>query len=128
MSYKYYNPNPLKKMVGDCVIRAISMAMCKSWKDTYIDLCTYGMEHGDIISSNSLWGSYLRENGFKIKTLPNECPECYTVYDFAIEHPFGTYILATGSHVVCLIDGWWYDTWDCREEVIAYYFERIEKI
>ena len=24
MAYKYYNPNPLSKSVGDCVIRAIS--------------------------------------------------------------------------------------------------------
>ena len=122
--FKYYNPNPLKKMVGDCVIRALSMAYGMTWRETYLELCAYGMANGDIISSNSLWGAYLKEHGFKVKSLPNDCPNCYTVYDFAQDHPYGTYILCTGTHVVTLIDGIWYDTFDCREEVIAYFFEK----
>lgn len=28
MSYINFNPNPDRKLVGDCVIRAISKAMC----------------------------------------------------------------------------------------------------
>ena len=36
--YSYYNANPYKIRVGDCVIRAISKALNQSWEDTYIDL------------------------------------------------------------------------------------------
>lgn len=35
MSYINFNPNPDRKLVGDCVIRAISKAMDQSWDDTY---------------------------------------------------------------------------------------------
>lgn len=35
MSYINFNPNPDRKLVGDCVIRAISKAMNQSWEDTY---------------------------------------------------------------------------------------------
>lgn len=128
MKFKYYNPNPHKKMVGDCVIRAISMALGMTWVDVYKELAKYGIEHGDIMTSNSLWGSFLREHGFKVKTLPNDCPDCYSIYDFALEHPFGTYVLCTGTHAVCLYDGWLYDIWDCREEIISFYYERTVKI
>ena len=36
--FKEYNPNPVGNNVGDCVIRAITKAMDKSWEDTYIDI------------------------------------------------------------------------------------------
>ena len=35
MGYINYNPNPARKLVGDCVIRAISKVTEQSWEDTY---------------------------------------------------------------------------------------------
>ena len=32
MSYIFANPNPLDKMVGDCVVRAISLCEDLSWE------------------------------------------------------------------------------------------------
>lgn len=34
MSFIYYNSNPERKLVGDCVIRAISKATDQTWEDT----------------------------------------------------------------------------------------------
>ena len=124
MAYQYYNPNPCKKNVGDCVIRAIAMAFDVSWNDAYTNICLYGIEKCDIPSSNSLWGSYLKEHGFKVRVLPDSCPSCYSVIDFVAEHPIGTYVLATGSHVVTAVNGDYYDSWDSGNEIVAYYFEK----
>lgn len=38
MGYINYNPNPARKLVGDCVIRAISKVTEQSWEDTYLGL------------------------------------------------------------------------------------------
>ena len=57
-------------------------------------------------SANNVWGSYLRDIGYKRYIIPNTCPDCYTVRDFCIEHAHGRYILATGSHVVAVVDGY----------------------
>jgi len=56
--------------------------------------------------------------------VPDRNSACYTVSDFAKAHPNGTYILAMPSHVVCVKDGNWYDTWDSGMEVPIYYFVR----
>ncbi len=126
MAYMYYNSNPFGKIVGDCVIRGVAKVLDISWLEAYTQLAMYGMDKGDIPSSNALWGSYLKENGFKVSPLPDDCPDCYSVKQFADEHKKGTYLLATGSHVIPLIDGIYYDTWDSGNEVVTYYFERVE--
>ncbi len=124
--YVEYNPNPQQKIiVGDCVIRAISKAMGMSWKETYLELTLQGISMGDLPNANGVWGAYLQEHGFKRFIIPNGCPlNCYTVRDFCIDNPTGTYILATGTHAICVIDGNHYDAFDSSMEVPIYYFKR----
>lgn len=38
--------NPLGKLVGDCVIRAIAIATGMTWDETYIVLSDYGIYRG----------------------------------------------------------------------------------
>ena len=75
-------------------------------------------------SANYVWGSYLRRCGWNRSAIPNSCPDCYTVADFAAEHPDGTYILAMATHVVCVENGDWLDTWDSGDEVPLYYWQK----
>jgi hypothetical protein len=77
-------------------------------------------------SANHVWGKYLRNKGFERKVIPDSCPDCYTVKDFCDDHPKGTYILAISGHVVTVIDGAYYDTWDSGDEIPIYYWQRKE--
>lgn len=122
--FVYLNLNPENKIVGDCTIRAISLAMDQDWTDTYADLTMVGRFLHDMPSSNSVWGEYLLLNGFKRHIIPNTCPACYSVRQFARDYPVGTFILATGSHVVTVIDGDYYDTWDSGDEIPIYYWRK----
>ena len=124
--YNYYNANPYKIRVGDCVIRAISKALNQPWEDTYIDLTIQGYLMGDLLSSNAVWGAYLKSKGFTRDIISNDCPECYTIEDFCNEHPKGTYIIGTGTHAVCVEDGCVFDTWNSSGEVPIYFYYKGE--
>lgn len=124
MAYEYFNNNPSDKKVGDCVVRAVSLATNESWDKTYIALSLLGFLMKDVFSSNAVWGAYLMQNGFDRYAIPNTCPECYTISDFASDHPKGVYVLATGTHVVTVIDGSYMDSWDSGSEIPQYYFKR----
>lgn len=122
--YIEFNPNPKKKRVGDCVIRAICKALDMDWDDVYIQLCLQGFKMKDMASSNSVWAYYLRSRGFLQITIPNTCPDCFTIRDFCKDNPHGTFVVGTGSHVVAIVDGNYYDAWDSGDEIPVYYFRR----
>lgn len=117
-----YNPNPSKKRVGDCTVRAIAKAMDDDWEHVYVGLTAYGFMCRDMPSANNVWGRYLKQNGFCRYLVDDFGKEIYTVEDFCIDHPSGTYILAIDGHVVCVKDGYYYDSWDSGDEVPIYYW------
>ena len=124
--YSYYNANPYKIRVGDCVIRAISKALNQPWEETYIELCILGYIMGDWGSSNAVWNAYLKSKGFTREIVSNDCPECYTIEDFCNEHPKGTFIIGTGTHAVCVENGCVFDTWNSSGETPIYYYHKGE--
>ena len=119
-----FNPNPLGKSVGDCVIRALSRVLDKGWVWTYIELCIQGLLMADMPSSNAVWGAYLRSKGFHKENIPDTCPDCYTIADFSNDHPKGTYAVCTGNHVVAVIDGSVFDSWDSLRETPIFYWRK----
>ena len=124
MSFIQANPNPHNKLIGDCVIRAISIAENRSWDDVYLDLMAKGFMMKDMIESNELWNAYLHSLGYTRHIIPDTCPDCYTVRDFTEDYPEGTYILGTGSHAVAVVNGNHLDTYDSGSKVPIFYWKK----
>lgn len=121
-----YNPNPAGRMVGDCAVRAISKALNMGWEAAYIALTLNGLQMADMPSSNSVWGSLLRQHGFYRKNLPDTCPVCYTVEDFCEDNPKGLFVVGTGNHVVTIIDSCYFDSWDSGKEIVQFVWYKKE--
>lgn len=119
-----FNNNPVGRRVGDCSIRALSLALDTDWENAYLMSAINGYKMGDMPSSNSVWGAVLRQNGFYKHIIPNTCPDCYTFEDFAKEHGEGVYVIGTGSHVATVIDGVLYDAWDSSHEIPVFYWSK----
>lgn len=120
----FTNPNPQGSYVGDCVIRALAIAMNRRWYDVFADVSVKALQMSDMPSSNRVWAEYLKDEGWHRFIVPDTCPDCYTIKDFAGEHFKGTYIVGTGTHVVAVIDGDYYDTWDSGNEYPLYYWTK----
>ena len=117
---------PISARVGDCAVRAIAKALNVDWEKAYVMLAVNGFIMADIMNANNVIASVLRQNGFDRKTIDNTCPDCFSVKDFCKENPKGTFVLGTGTHVVTVVDGDYYDVWDSGDEIPAYYFNRKE--
>ncbi len=89
-----------------------------------MEIVLQGFMMHDMPSSNAVWSAYLHKNGFERRTLPNTCPDCYTIKDFTQDYPKGEYLVATGTHVVAIKDGNYYDTWDSGNEIPIYYWKK----
>lgn len=124
MSWISYNPNPEHKMTIDCVVRAVSIAEGISWEEAHKALSDKARAEADMPSVNPIWADYLKEKGYDLFGLPNTCPRCYTVRDFARDYNHGTYVLGTGDHAVAVIDGNYIDTWDSGDEIPMYFFRK----
>jgi len=122
--FRYYNPNPASARVGDCSIRAVAKALNIDWEKAYTLIAANGYQMGDVPSSNNVWGSVLRQHNFYREVIPNTCPDCYSVRQFCLDHPIGIYVLGTHNHVVTVVDGDYYDTWDSGDEIPVYFWTR----
>lgn len=121
--YVSYNANPTAARVGDCTVRAISKATGQNWEKTYIDIALQGLRMHDMPSANHVWGSYLDEKGYTRHIIPHNT----TVAEFAANNAQGAYILAISGHVVAVVDGNYYDTWDSGDEIPIYYWKKEKR-
>ena len=119
-----FNNNPTGRRVGDCAIRAVSVALGIDWEAAYALIAANGYALGDVIASDSVWGSVLRQHGFYRRSIHDQCPDCYTASDFCRDHPRGVYVLGFGGHTAAVVDGNIYDAWDSSREIPQYYWYR----
>lgn len=120
--YRNENPDNLNK--NDCAVRAVATFTQQNWETVYYAICAIGGLFHDMPHSNKVWGQYLVNLGYVRNQIPNTCPLCYTVKQFCIDFPKGRYLLTLEGHVVAVIDGDYYDTWDSGDETALYYWEK----
>lgn len=121
--WKKINPNPCRAEEPDCVVRAISIALGKTWDEVHWDLCELSHEMCTMPSVNWLWGMYLKQHGYRQFMLPESCPSCVSVKAFCRMFPVGRYVIGTGSHAVAVIDGNYCDAWDSGDEIPSYFWK-----
>jgi len=123
MPWQKFNNNPTGRTgIGDCAVRALSVALGIDWEQAYTELVAMGFAMADMPSSNAVIAGVLRKHGFNRASLDDTCPDCYTAEDFCQDHPQGVYVLGFGNHVATVVNGVIQDSWDSTMEYPQYFF------
>lgn len=121
--YKYYNPNPSKKEVGDCVERALCVVTDRDWLSVYDELCAVGRQVFAPPGHKTCYEKFLKDNGFTYVGVSNrKGTKRPTVAGFTKEHKTGSHLLVVANHLVGVKDGCYYDTWDSGEKCLYGYW------
>lgn len=113
--WKYYQPNKkdLKDKYGDCVIRALTKVMDKEWLEVFDELLPYARELQCNPNSKTCYTTFLTDKGFTYVGISNKKgTKRPTVQSFTKDHKEGVYFVTVANHVVAVVDGYFYDTWD----------------
>ena len=125
MEFIKYNNNPKQKRTNDCVIRALSLGLNKSWEDVYKDLTNLGIKKGLMPNDRNNWKQYLKDFGYKMEKMPKKLNgKRYTVEEFINELAYNkqTYIIKIANHLTVVKDKKLYDTWNCKNKCVGNYW------
>lgn len=122
--FHYYNANPKNIGVGDCVIRALSVAMRKSWEEVYDSLYEIGKKMKRMPNDKKCYQKYLEQNGWvKMKQPRKDDNTKYTGKEFCmyLSNNYASNIIAHIGchHVVCFTnDIGGYENWNNEYKVV----------
>lgn len=129
--FVYYQPNKkdIKDRYGDCTIRALTKTLGCTWLEAFDAMIPYCREYqcSNIFDLPSTIEREILDNmGFDYTGISNKRgSKRPTVDEFAKAHPNGTYICNVASHEVAVVDGKFYDTWDCGfKSLYGFYTKR----
>lgn len=110
--FRYYNNNPKKEIKGDCVIRAISLALGMNYYKIQKQLIeNSNFFNCDIIVKECY--KRLLEEEYHLKSIDANGK---TVEEITKDFPQNILIIRIPEHLTCAMYGVIYDIWDCSKE------------
>lgn len=127
--YKYFQPNKkdIRDRTGDCQIRALCKTLNLSWVEAFdltVPICRELQTYTIFDGNQELTLEAMKQIGFVYTGVSNKKgSKRPTVESFAQDHKKGKFILRVSHHVVALVDGYYYDTWDCGGKSLYGWYE-----
>lgn len=129
--WKEYNPNPKEvTKAGDCSIRAYCSAFDITWDEAYKTAYTVAKDEKYMMNDKKMCKKILEEEfncTIDEQYKKDKKKEKITVNKFAMTHPYGIYILMVPSHMVCVRNGEYWDTWDCGDKKVSEIYNVVKK-
>ena len=144
-TFHYHNANPKNRITGDCTFRAVSTALEQPWEQTVMEMAELSCKTGYAINDKKGIERYLKSKGWVMQKQPKKPNGTkYTGKEFCeliqhwvwddevlgcewkdgviIEHN----IIANvgGHHIVAIIDGVIYDTWNSGGGCVGNYWTK----
>ena len=124
-----YNPNPKKKNVGDCSLRAYCAAFGWTWEEAFEKASEIAKDEAIMMDTHKTCEKVMEGEGYVLdEEFKKSKRKDLTVNEFALTHPYGTYLLNTHGHLLCVKDGEYWDSWDSgKKKVRRIYIKKNEE-
>lgn len=124
-----YNPNPKKKNVGDCSLRAYCAAFGWTWEEAFERSSEIAKDEAIMMDTHKTCEKVMEGEGYVLdEEFKKSKRKDLTVNEFALTHPYGTYFLNTHGHLLCVKDGEYWDSWDSgKKKVRRIYIKKNEE-
>ena len=114
-----YNPNPKKKNVGDCSLRAYCAAFGWTWEEAFEKSSEIAKDEAIMMDTHKTCEKVMEGEGYVLdEEFKKSKRKDLTVNEFALTHPYGTYFLNTHGHLLCVKDGEYWDSWDSGKKKV----------
>lgn len=134
-TFHYHNANPKNRITGDCVFRAVSVALGQSWEQTVVEMAELSCKHGFALNDTKGIDKYMEYKGWKRMPQPRKadgtkytgeewCKQLQEDIVWAGNGEQLKRIVANigGHHAVAIIDGKVWDIWDSTDGCIGIYW------
>lgn len=134
--FHFYNANPHNRFTTDCVIRAISTATKIPYNTVLMEMADLQCKTGFDISDKTLIEKYLKGKGWVKHKQPRKNDNtkytgvefCAELQNFNMDFPesMGARYIANlgGGHIVAIVNGQVWDTWDSTDGCIGNYWTK----
>lgn len=114
-----YNPNPKKKNIGDCSLRAYCAAFGWTWEEAFEKSSEIAKNEALMMDTHKTCEKVMASEGYVIdEEFKKSKRKDLTVNEFALTHPYGTYFLNTHGHLLCVKNGEYWDSWDSGKKKV----------
>lgn len=124
----YYQPNNKddENVSSDCVIRALTKLLNLDWKTVFEELYCIAKSKQRMLNDGEVVEQYLTDNHFVKHIIHRKRNEKQLrLKEFAEQYNMGAYFCWARSHVVAVIDGIIYDSWD-SSNICLYEYWKVE--
>lgn len=124
MEFKKCNMNPKDLKVGDCVIRALTLADDKEdYRKVYKELFEIGYKKCRMVNDKIVYEKWLQDHGWvKIKMPKKPNNKRYTLEEWINDNPDLTFVASVAKHLTFIDKGILIDTWNCSYKCLGNYW------
>lgn len=123
VAFELKNVNPKGKKTGDCVVRAIALALRRDYYEVYDELYRLSVKLGFIVNDKRVEEKFLLNCGFtKHKQPKKPNGRKYTIGEVDKLCRDDVIVISCAHHLTVVLNGTLYDTWDCRGKCISNFY------
>lgn len=117
------NVNPKGRRTGDCVVRALTVALNKSYEEVFDRLVAIAKQSCYTPNDKHTYEKLLAEEGFAKAKQPRKADNTkYTVSEIRLLTNRRKVVISVANHLTVVSDGVLVDTWNCSRKTIGNYY------